>query len=78
MSTLSIRAKKRNWTKYLLRGKLSSLKNIISPTSYNVLSDSEKDSLNEVVNILESILEKSNWDMNSEKFGITPKKTKND
>jgi hypothetical protein len=76
MSYLSNLARTRNFLKRRISGSTGLLGNLAS--SQSGLTTEEKQQLLKAKKILESILYKPLWDMNTRELGLTPLKDKND
>ena len=76
MSSKSILAKTRNFLKYRIKGSMALLGNMAS--SQSGLTTEEKQQLIKAAKILETVLYKPLWDMNTRELGLTPLKDSND
>ena len=76
MSQLSVLAKTRNFLKYRITGSMALLGNLAS--SQSGLTTEEKQQLLKAMKILEGVLYKPLWDMNTKELGLTPLKEKDD
>ena len=76
MSSKSILAKTRDFLKYRIKGSMALLGNLAS--SQSGLTTEEKQQLLKARKILEAVLYKPLWDMNTKELGLTPLKEKND
>ncbi len=76
MSQLSVLAKTRNFLKYRIKGSMALLGNMAS--SQSGLTTEEKQQLIKAAKILETVLYKPLWDMNTKELGLTPLKEKDD
>ena len=76
MSSKSILAKTRNFLKYRITGSMALLGNLSS--SQSGLTTEEKQQLIKAMKILEAVLYKPLWDMNTRELGLTPLKEKDD
>ena len=76
MSSKSILAKTRNFLKYRIKGSMALLGNLSS--SQSGLTTEEKQQLIKAAKILEAMLYKPLWDMNTRELGLTPLKEKDD
>ena len=76
MSNKSILAKTRNFLKYRIKGSMALLGNMAS--SQSGLTTEEKQQLIKAMKILEAVLYKPSWDMNTRELGLTPLKEKDD
>lgn len=76
MSAKSNLAKQRNFLKYRIKGSMALLGNIAS--SQSGLTTEEKQQLAKAVKIIEAVLYKPLWDMNTKELGLTPLKEKDD
>ena len=76
MSSKSILAKTRNFLKYRIKGSMALLGNMVS--SQSGLTTEEKQQLLKAMKILEAVLYKPLWDMNTTELGLTPLKEKDD
>lgn len=76
MSNKSILAKIRNLLKYKIKGSMALLGNVAS--SQSGLTTEEKQQLIKAMKILEAVLYKPLWDMNTRELGLTPLKEKDD
>ena len=76
MSSKSILAKTRNFLKYRIKGSMALLGNLAS--SQSGLTVEEKQQLTKAMKILEAVLYKPLWDMNTTELGLTPLKEKDD
>ena len=76
MSQLSVLAKTRNFLKYRIKGSMALLGNMTS--SQPGLTTEEKQQLIKAAKILETVLYKPLWDMNTKELGLTPLKEKDD
>ena len=76
MSNKSILAKTRNFLKYRIKGSMALLGNLSS--SQSGLTIEEKQQLIKAMKILEGVLYKPLWDMNTKELGLTPLKEKDD
>ena len=74
MSSKSILAKTRNFLKYRITGSMALLGNLSS--SQSGLTTEEKQQLIKAAKILEAVLYKPAWDMNTRELGLTPLKEK--
>ena len=76
MSSKNILAKTRNFLKYRIKGSMALLGNLSS--SQSGLTTGEKQQLIKAMKILEAVLYKPLWDMNTRELGLTPLKEKDD
>ena len=76
MSSKSILAKTRNFLKYRIKGSMALLRNMAS--SQSGLTTEEKQQLLKAMKVLEAVLYKPLWDMNTRELGLTPLKEKDD
>ena len=76
MSNKSILAKTRNFLKYRIKGSMALLGNMTS--SQPGLTTEEKQQLIKAMKIIEAVLYKPSWDMNTKELGLTPLKEKDD
>ena len=76
MSQLSVLAKTRNFLKYRIKGSMALLGNMAS--SQSGLTPEEKQHLLKAMKIIEGVLYKPLWDMNTKELGLTPLKEKDD
>ena len=76
MSSKSILAKTRNFLKYRIKGSMALLGNMTS--SQPGLTTEEKQQLLKAMKVLEAVLYKPLWDMNTKELGLTPLKEKDD
>ena len=76
MSAKSNLAKQRNFLKYRIKGSMALLGNMAS--SQSGLTTEEKQQLIKAAKILETVLYKPLWDMNTRELGLTPLKEKDD
>ena len=76
MSSLSNLARTRNFLKRRISGSAGLLANLAS--SQSGLTEEEKQQLLKAKKILESVLYKPLWDINTRELGLTPLKDKND
>ena len=76
MSSKSVLAKTRNFLKYRIKGSMALLGNMAS--SQSGLTTEEKQQLIKAMKILEAVLHKPLWDMNTKELGLTPLKEKDD
>ena len=76
MSSKSILAKTRNFLKYRITGSMALLGSIAY--SQSGLTTEEKQQLLKAMKILEAVLYKPLWDMNTRELGLTPLKEKDD
>ena len=76
MSAKSNLAKTRNFLKYRIKGSMALLGNMAS--SQSGLTTEEKQQLIKAMKILEAVLYKPSWDMNTKELGLTPLKEKDD
>ena len=76
MSAKSNLAKTRNFLKYRIKGSMALLGNMAS--SQSGLTTEEKQQLIKAMEILEAVLYKPLWDMNTRELGLTPLKEKDD
>ena len=76
MSQLSVLAKTRNFLKYRITGSMALLGNLAS--SQSGLTTEEKQQLLKAMKVLEAVLYKPSWDMNTKELGLTPLKEKDD
>ena len=76
MSAKSNLAKQRNFLKYRITGSMALLGNLAS--SQSGLTTEEKQQLLKAMKILEAVLYKPLWDMNTRELGLTPLKEKDD
>ena len=76
MSQLSVLAKTRNFLKYRITGSMALLGNLAS--SQSGLTTEEKQQLLKAMKVLEAVLYKPLWDMNTRELGLTPLKEKDD
>lgn len=76
MSSKSILAKTRNFLKYRIAGSMALLRNLSS--SQSGLTTEEKQQLIKAAKILEAVLYKPLWDINTKELGLTPLKEKDD
>ena len=76
MSQLSVLAKTRNFLKYRITGSMALLGNLAS--SQSGLTTEEKQQLLKAMKVLEAVLYKPLWDMNTKELGLTPLKEKDD
>ena len=76
MSAKSNLAKTRNFLKYRIKGSMALLGNMAS--SQSGLTTEEKQQLIKAMKILEAVLYKPSWDMNTRELGLTPLKEKDD
>ena len=76
MSQLSVLAKTRNFLKYRITGSMALLGNLAS--SQSGLTTEEKQQLLKAMKIIEAVLYKPSWDMNTKELGLTPLKEKDD
>ena len=76
MSSKSNLAKQRNFLKYRIKGSMALLGNLAS--SQSGLTTEEKQQLLKAMKIIEAVLYKPLWDMNTRELGLTPLKEKDD
>ena len=76
MSAKSNLAKQRNFLKYRIKGSMALLGSIAY--SQSGLTTEEKQQLLKAMKILEGVLYKPSWDMNTKELGLTPLKEKDD
>ena len=76
MSAKSNLAKTRNFLKYRITGSMALLGNLAS--SQSGLTTEEKQQLLKAMKVLEAVLYKPLWDMNTRELGLTPLKEKDD
>ena len=76
MSAKSNLAKQRNFLKYRIKGSMALLGNMTS--SQPGLTTEEKQQLIKAMKVLEAVLYKPLWDMNTRELGLTPLKEKDD
>ena len=76
MSAKSNLAKQRNFLKYRIKGSMALLGNMTS--SQPGLTTEEKQQLIKAMKIIEAVLYKPLWDMNTKELGLTPLKEKDD
>ena len=76
MSAKSNLAKQRNFLKYRIKGSMALLGNMAS--SQPGLTTEEKQQLIKAMKIIEAVLYKPIWDMNTRELGLTPLKEKDD
>ena len=76
MSSKSILAKTRNFLKYRIKGSMALLGNMAF--SQSGLTIEEKQQLIKAMKILEGVLYKPLWDMNTRELGLTPLKEKDE
>ena len=76
MSSKSVLAKTRNFLKYRIKGSMALLGNMVSYQSG--LTTEEKQQLIKAMKIIEAVLYKPSWDMNTKELGLTPLKEKDD
>ena len=76
MSAKSNLAKQRNFLKYRIKGSMALLGNMTS--SQSGLTTEERQQLTKAMKILEGVLYKPLWDMNTRELGLTPLKEKDD
>ena len=76
MSAKSNLAKQRNFLKYRIKGSMALLGSIAY--SQSGLTTEEKQQLIKAVKIIEAVLYKPLWDMNTKELGLTPLKEKDD
>ena len=76
MSSKSILAKTRNFLKYRISGSMALLGNLAS--SQSGLTTEERQQLIKAAKILEAVLYKPLWDLNTRELGLTPLKEKDD
>ena len=76
MSSKSILAKTRNFLKYRITGSMALLGNLAS--SQSGLTEEEKEQILKAAKILEAVLYKPLWDMNTRELGLTPLKQKDE
>ena len=76
MSQLSVLAKTRNFLKYRITGSMNIVRNLAS--SQSGLTTEEKQQLAKAVKIIEAVLYKPSWDMNTKELGLTHLKEKDD
>ena len=76
MSAKSNLAKTRNFLKYRITGSMALLGSIAY--SQSGLTTEEKQQLLKAMKILEGVLYKPLWDMNTKELGLTPLKEKDD
>ena len=76
MSAKSNLAKQRNFLKYRIKGSMALLGNMAF--SQSGLTIEEKQQLIKAMKILEGVLYKPLWDMNTKELGLTPLKEKDD
>ena len=75
MSTKSILAKTRNYSKFRIKGISNLLSNI---SSLDSVTREEKEKLLIAKNKIEEVLSDVSWDLNTVKLGLTPTKIKKD
>ena len=76
MSSKSILAKTRNFLKYRISGSVGLLTNLASSSSG--LTEEEKEQILKAKKILEAVLHKPLWDINTRELGLTPLKQKDE
>ena len=76
MSFLSNLARTRNFLKRRISGSVGLLTNLASSSSG--LTEEEKEQILKAKKILEAVLYKPLWDMNTRELGLTPLKQKDD
>ena len=76
MSAKSNLAKTRNFLKFRITGSLAVLRNLSSVQPG--ITEEEKQQLIKAAKILEAVLYKPSWDMNTRELGLTPLKEKDE
>ena len=76
MSAKSNLAKQRNFLKYRIKGSMALLGNLAF--SKSGLTIEEKQQIIKSMKVLEAVLYKPLWDMNTKELGLTPLKEKDD